>query len=285
MKIFKNKMLKRELPFNLTSFSVLLVIGLLMITPFIMMIIIASERYANVAPPFPLQFNIKDPSFFNFNLILENGELLMAYKNSFIVAIGSVLVNLFSVLLAGFAFSKGRFKGKALVLGLILATMMIPFETRMIPMYLMFTKLGLKNNFLALILPNLVDGFSILLVKGFFDKIPDSLMEAAQLDGCNKFQIFTKIFLPFTGPISATIIILKFMSSWNSLLWPLVILTDKTKQTVPIFISSFSGENGTRLAGSTMATAFLGIIPIVIVFLFMQKYIIQSIALTGIKGE
>ncbi|OON99330.1 MAG: sugar ABC transporter permease [Epulopiscium sp. Nele67-Bin004] len=277
------KMTKRELQFNIISVVILLTLGLIMISPFFVMIIISFERFANLQPPFPITFSISEPSFFNFNLILENGALVKAYSNSFIVAIGSVIINLFAVLLAGFAFSKGKFTGKKLMLGIILSTMMIPFETRLIPMYMMFTNLGLKNNFLALILPNVVDGFGILLVKGFFDTVPDSLMEAAQLDGCNKWQIFSKIFVHFTGPISATLVILKFMSSWNSLLWPLVILTDESKHTVPIFISSFSTENGSRLAGSTMAAAFLGIIPVVVLFLCLQKHIIQSIATTGLK--
>ncbi|OOB78619.1 MAG: sugar ABC transporter permease [Epulopiscium sp. Nele67-Bin002] len=279
----KVKMTKREVPFNIISCIILLIIGLVMISPFIIMVIFSLERYANLQPPFPITFSIQEPSFFNFKIILENGDILTAYINSFIVAIGSVAINLFSVMLAGFAFSKGKFAGKKIMLAIILATMMIPFETRMIPMYLMFTKFGLKNNFLALILPSIVDGFGILLVKGFFDTIPDSLMEAAQIDGCNKWQIFIKIFVPFTGPIAATLIILKFMASWNSLLWPLVILTDKSKQTVPIFISSFATENGSRLAGSTMAAAFLGIIPVVLVFLLLQKHIIESIATTGLK--
>lgn len=281
----KNSLTKKQLPFDISMFTVLTVLGICMIVPFILMIVISFERYANVNPPFPPSFSIKEPSLFNFKLILENGEIFSSYLNSTIIAVGSVIVNLIGVLFAGFAFSKGRFKGKRLVLGLILATMMIPFETRMIPMYLMFAKLGLKNSFIPLILPSIVDGFGILLVKGFFDKLPDSLMEAAEIDGCNKLQIFTKVFLPLTGPISATLVILKFMSSWNSFLWPLVILTDGKMKTVPMYISSFSNEGGTRLAGSTMAAAFLGIIPVVIVFLFMQKYIIQSIALTGLKGE
>ncbi|ONI47950.1 sugar ABC transporter permease [Candidatus Epulonipiscium fishelsonii] len=279
----KEKIAKKEIPFNIVVFSILLVIGIIMIVPFIIMIVIALERYANVQPPFPITFNVKEPSFFNFNLILENGGLVQSYINSFIIAVGSVIVNLFSVLLAGFAFSKGKFKGKNLILVLILATMMIPFETRMIPMYLMFNDFGLKNSFLALILPSVVDGFGILLVKNFFDMIPDSLMEASQIDGCNKFQSFFRIFLPFTGPISATLIILKFMSSWNSLLWPLIILSDEKKQTVPMFISSFSYENGSRLAGSTMAAAFLGIIPVVVIYLLLQRFVIQSIATTGLK--
>jgi multiple sugar transport system permease protein len=163
--------------------------------------------------------------------------------------------------------------------------MMIPFESRMIPMYSMFLKLGLTNSIIPLILPNIIDGFGIMLSKSFFDKLPDCLTEAAAIDGAGPFRTFLKVFLPLTKPILATIIILKFMDSWNSFLWPLVILTGEENRTVPILISAYSYEGGTRMAGSTMCVAFLGIIPVLAVFLLLQKYIIQSIALSGVKGE
>ena len=163
--------------------------------------------------------------------------------------------------------------------------MMIPFETTIIPMYLMFSKINLTNTFVPLILPSLVDGFGVLLSKQYFDQLPDSLREAAYIDGSGEFRTFFSVFLPLTGPISATLFILKFMSSWNSFIWPLVILTGQDKRTIPIYMASFSSEGGTRIAGLTMAVAFLGIIPVIAVFLFFQKYIIRSIALSGIKGE
>ena len=197
----------------------------------------------------------------------------------------SVLVNIVSVMMAGYALSKGKFKGKKVVLIIILATMMIPFETRMIPMYKMFAKIGLTNNFIPLIVPNIIDALGIMLAKNYFDSLPTSLGEAAEMDGAGSFRTFFQIYLPLTSPIAATIVILKFMDSWNAFLWPLVILTGRETRTVPVFISAFSYEGGTRMAGSTMTVAFLGIIPVVIVFLILQKYIIQSIALSGVKGE
>ena len=263
----------------------LLCAGLLLIMPFVWMTVVSFERYANINPPFPPSLKIKNFSLFNFKIVTESGAMLKAYTNSITVAVIGVIANTISVLMGGYAFSKGNFKGKKLIFLVILATMMLPFETRMIPMYKLFLKLGLVNTFIPLILPNIIDAFGILLAKNFFDKLPDCLSEAAAIDGAGPFRTFIKVFAPLTKPIVATIVILKFMDNWNSFLWPLVILTGFEKRTVPILISSFSYEGGTRMAGSTMTVAFLGIIPVLIVFLLLQKYIIQSIALSGVKGE
>lgn len=273
---------------SLVEFAIFIIfcfIGFIFILPFVWMVIISFERYANIQPPFPPSFIIREPSLFNFKVILENGAMFNAYKNSFIIAVFSVGVCLFSVLPGAYALSKGKFKGKRIISILILSTMMIPFETRMIPMFLMFNRIGLTNTFIPLIIPGILDAFNLFLAKGYFDNLPDSLAESAEMDGAGKFRIFFNIFLPLTTPILSTIVILKFMGSWNSFLWPRIILTGIKNQTVPIYISSFSYENGTRLAGSTMTVAFMGIIPVLIVFLFLQKYIIQSIALSGLKGE
>ncbi len=279
----KDNYKKRKKTQNLVLFLILLLVGILFIMPFVWMTVVSFERYANIQPPFPPSFTIKNPSLFNFKVITENGNLTRAYKNSLIVAVCSVLVNIVSVMMAGYALSKGKFKGKKVVLIIILATMMIPFETRMIPMYKMFAKIGLTNNFIPLIVPNIIDALGIMLAKNYFDSLPTSLGEAAEMDGAGSFRTFFQIYLPLTSPIAATIVILKFMDSWNAFLWPLVILTGRETRTVPVFISAFS--YGTRMAGSTMTVAFLGIIPVVIVFLILQKYIIQSIALSGVKGE
>ena len=276
---------KRTQISNAIIFCCLALVGLLFILPFVWMTVVSFERYANVQPPFPPSFIVKNPSWFNFKIITENGALLKAYRNSLVIAVFSVAVNMVAVMLGGYALAKGRFRGKNLIFTIILCTMMIPFETRMIPMFKMFANLGLTNNFLPLILPNIIDGFGLMLARNFFSKLPDSLGEAARIDGAGPLRVFAQVYLPLSTPIMATIAILKFMDSWNSFLWLLVIPTGTETRTVPIFISAFSYEGGTRAAGSTMCVAFMGIIPVLIVFLLLQKYIIQSIALSGVKGE
>lgn len=278
---------KKIMTSDIVLFAILLVLGTIMIIPFVWMTVVSFERYANIQPPFPPSFILKNPSLFNFKLAFENGYILLAYRNSAAVAICTVAVSLVSATLAGYAFSKGRFKGKKLLFYVVLATMMIPLETRLIPMYMMFNKVSLNNTIVPLVLPYMIDGFHIMLSKQFFDQLPDSLREAAYIDGSGEFRTFFNIFLPLTGPISATMCILTFMSSWNSFLWPLIVLTGQKSRTIPILMAyySFTGEGGTRWAGLTMCVAFLGVIPVIIVFLFLQKYIIRSIALSGLKGE
>jgi multiple sugar transport system permease protein len=270
--------------FDTVVFVIMTIIGIVFLLPFLWMIVVSFERYANIEPPFPPSFTLQEPSLFNYGMAAENGRLLNAYRNSFIVAVFSVAFCLASALLGGYALSKGVFKGKKIITLLILSTMMIPFETRMIPMFLMFNKARLTNTFLPLILPSILDAFSLLLAKNYFDTLPNSLSESAEIDGAGKFQIFLLIFTPLTGPIVATIIILKFMGSWNSFLWPLIVLTGETLRTVPLYMSTFA-DDSKKYYGTTLAVAVLCILPVLLVFLILQRYIIQSIALSGIKGE
>lgn len=264
---------------------VLCALGLIMIAPFVWMLSVSFERMANIQPPFPPKLIPEIPSTFNYNMVFENGYLFNAYKNSLIVTVGSVALSVSSAILAGYAFSKGNFRGKKILFMIVLSTMMIPFQSRLIPMHKMFYKMGLLNTYWPVILPTILYGFGILLSKQYFDQLPDSLREAARIDGAGEMAIFFKIFAPLTGPISATMIILSFMANWNSFLWPLIVLTDQKMRTVPIYLSTFSMEGGERLAGLTMGLAAASIIPILIVFLALQKYIVESVALSGLKGE
>lgn len=264
----------------------LFILGLMMMVPFFYMVSVSFEQYANRILPFPPRLLPEYPSTFNYMLAFESGGIIKAYFNSAVTSLASVALGIASSLLAGYAFSKGKFKGQKLLLLIVLSTMMIPFQTRLIPMHRMFYSVGLTNTLWALILPRVLDGFGILLAKQYFDNLPNSLREAAQIDGGSEGGIFFRVFLPLTGPITATLIILTFMNSWNDFLWPLIALTDNKLHTIPVFMTKFAIQDGTQyLAGSTMATAALSILPIVIVFLFFQRYIIESIALSGIKGE
>lgn len=266
-------------------FLLLLGIGVLMLYPFLWMISVSLERTSNIAVPFPPRLIPEQFSLFNYKLVFENGVLFKTYANSAIISLFSVILSVSSALLAGYAFSRGEFKGKKILFFAVLATMMIPFEARLIPMFSMFNDLGMINTKYPLIFPAVINALGIVLVKQYFDRLPEGLRESAKIDGANEFTIFIRIFAPLTGPITATLAILAFQDSWNSFLWPLVVINDQDMKTVPLFLSSFSSENGNRLVGVTMATAAMSILPVVLVFLFLQKYIIRSIALSGLKGE
>ncbi|MDM5340375.1 carbohydrate ABC transporter permease [Fictibacillus enclensis] len=276
---------KREQIAGSFKFIILLLFGLLLITPFVWMVSVGFDRTANVTMPFPPKLIPKHPSSFNFGIVFENGSLFKAYLNSAIVTVSSVFIGVSASLLAGYAFSKGRFKGKKVLFVVVLCTLMIPMEPRLIPLYKLFNSVHLLNTFWPLVLPSLISGMLIFLCKQFFDQLPDTLREASQIDGAGEFTTFFRIYLPLAGPIVATMIILAFIWSWNDFMWPLVVLNDKELQTVPLYLASFSLENGTSLGGLTMALATMSVLPIVILYLFLQKYIIQSIALSGVKGE
>jgi len=268
---------------NIISFVLLLFFGIILMAPFIWMVSVGFDRTANISMPFPPKLIPDEPSLFNFNIVMENGRLIKSYINSGIVTIISVVLSVGSSLLAGYAFSKGNFKGKKVLFLIVLGTLMIPMEPRLIPLYTLFNKVGLLNTFWPLILPPLINGMLIFLCKQYFDQLPNTLREAAQMDGAGEFKVFFKIYLPLAGPIAATMVILAFIWSWNDFLWPLVVLNDQNLHTVPLYLASFSLENGTSLGGLTMALAAASILPIVILYLFLQRYIIQSIALSGVK--
>ncbi|MGG3574869.1 carbohydrate ABC transporter permease [Bacillus gobiensis] len=270
---------------NLIKFAILLVTGITMIIPFLWMVSVSFEQDANVTIPFPPRLIPEQFSLLNYQIIFENVQLFRAYLNSSIVTFSSVILQVFTSLLAGYAFSKGEFKGKKVLFILVLATMMIPIEARLIPLYTMFNKIGMLNSYTPLIAPSILYGFGIFLCKQYFDQLPSQLREAAQIDGAGELSIFFKVYLPLTGPITATMCILSFMNSWNELIWPLIALSDQNLQTIPLFLAGFSLDSGTRYAGLTMGLAALSILPIIVAFLFLQRYIIQSIALSGLKGE
>lgn len=251
--------------------------------PFVWMVSISFDRMANIQVPFPPTFVPDLFAIFNYELVFENGRIFGAYLNSAFVTFCSVTLQVSAALLGGYAFSKGTFKGKKLLFILVLATMMIPIEARLIPLYSMFNAAGLLDTFWPVILPSILYGFGVFLAKQFFDQIPDSLREAAQIDGASEFRTFFQVYAPLAGPITATLVILSFMGNWNEFVWPLVVLNSERLHTIPLFLASFSLENGTSLAGMTMALATMSVLPIIIVFVFLQRYIIQSIALSGLK--
>lgn len=185
--------------------------------------------------------------------------------------------------MAGYAFARMKFPGKNLLFIVTLATMMISSQVTMIPNFVIMKYLGLVNTHLGVILPQLSDGFGIFLMRQFFLSFPYELEDAAKLDGCNPFMFYTRILLPNSKPILATLAVMTFQGVWNDFLWPLVMLTSPEKRTLAVSLSYLVGQYTTRwdlqMAGSVMT-----ILPILILFFVLQKYFVQSIKMTGLKG-
>lgn len=195
-------------------------------------------------------------------------------------AFGSILVNS----LAGFAFAKINFSGKKVIFGLLLALLIIPMETVLIPQFTIITKLGLVNNRLAVILPGIASAFNIYLFRNFFIAIPEEIIESAKLDGASTLQIFFKIMLPMSKPAIATVGVLSFIVSWNDYIWPLMVLTDKSKFSMQVAITAINTTQPVYI-NQVMAVLTISTIPLIIVYIVAQKYIVQGLggSGTGIK--
>jgi multiple sugar transport system permease protein len=266
------------------AYFILIPAGLLTLLPFIWMILGSFKTGAEMRqiPPtfFPNQFTLE-----NYLKVLSDPDLpiLLFYKNSLIIALANVVQVLFTSSLFGYIFAKFDFKFKNVIFWFILATMMIPQQMTMIPGYLILAKLGLLNKLLALIIPAAIDAFGIFMFKQFATSIPNDLLDAARVDGAGEFRTYFQIVLPQLGPALATFGMLTFMFNWNAYLWPLIVLTEQKVRTLPIILTWFQN----RMVSNdhiTMAASVLIILPVLIIFLFAQRWIVEGITLTGSKG-
>lgn len=205
--------------------------------------------------------------------------------NSAIVVLGSVLGNLISCSMAAYAFARLEFRGRSLLFGIMLVTIMLPIHVVIVPQYIIFSQLGWTNTFLPLILPKLLatDAFFIFLMVQFIRGLPKSLDEAARLDGCGHAAIFVRIILPLMMPALATTAIFTFIWTWNDFFSQLIYLTDPDIYTVPVALRSFVDATANTAWGSLFAMSLVSLLPIFLVFLFGQKYLVKGMATTGIK--
>ena len=204
------------------------------------------------------------------------------FFNSFFMAITTTVGEVFTTILAAYAFAKMKFFGKGPLFAILLGTMMIPGQMLLLPNYVTLARIGWLDTYQALIIPWLVSVFGIFLLRQFFMSIPDELRDAARIDGCSRFRFLFTIIVPLSKPAIFTVALLKFMGSWNSFQWVLIMTTSPKMRTVPVGLQVFSSEIGTAYE-KLMAASVLAIIPILVLFLFTQKQFIQGVARTGIK--
>jgi len=263
--------------------GVLLIGSLVMIIPFIWMVLTSFDWAARLKIPFPPRFWPEEFSLKTYQMAFTNIPMLKYMINSIIVSVGVIVVSLLSAVFSGYAISKLKFKGANIVLLLALSTMMIPFEMTMIPQYLMFAKIKLLDTYWSFFLPALNYAFGTFLAKSFIDQLPGSLREAAIIDGANEFTVFLKVYLPLCIPILATMIILQFLAVWNDLLWPLLALKTPDKYTIQLGLAMFSYNKDLPLPSVIMAATTVSLTPVILLYLFLQRYIVESIALSGVK--
>jgi len=261
-----------------------LTLGLsLTLLPFIMMILSSFKtnlELLRVPPTFwPERF-----TFENYTRIFNDPKLplLRFYGNSAFVAVFNVCSTLFTSSLIGYMFAKFEFPGKKILFGWFLTMMMIPTQITMIPSYLILAKLHLINSLWGLVIFSAVDAFGIFMLRQFCETLPTELLDAARIDGASEWQIYLRIVLPQLGAPLATLGILGFMQTWNAYLWPMIVLQKIEARTLPIILTWFNSTH-TGQGALVMAATVLIIMPILIVFLFFQRWIVQGFTMTGFK--
>jgi multiple sugar transport system permease protein len=215
-------------------------------------------------------------------------SIITLFWNSLVLAVIVTLTNVTLGSLAGYAFARLRFRGRELLFLLVLGTLMIPDQLRLVPMYTAFNSIGLTNGigqYVAVILVLAISATSIFLLRQYFLTIPRDLEEAARIDGAGFFTTFSRVMLPLAGPAIAAVTVLQFQGTWNGFFWPVVFLTDKTHYTLPLGLAFFrlSGGFGTNWP-PLMATVVIATLPILIVYIFFQRYFVEGIAASGVKG-
>lgn len=218
-----------------------------------------------------------------YRYVLGNAMFPRWFANSFVVAVTTVLSNLLLGSLGGYAFARMRFAGSRLLLGLMLATMVIPFQLTMIPTFLVMKELGLIDTLGALIVPSLVTPFAVFLFRQFFLALPREIEEAAWIDGCSRLRVLFSIVMPLARPALATVAVLTFLATWNDLSWPLIAINHDSQYTLQLGLTTFQGLHHTRWS-AVMAGNLITVLPVLVAFLIAQKTFVQSLTSSGLKG-
>lgn len=268
---------------QLAIVALLSVGALAMLLPFVWMLATSLSRSANMAMPRVPRLWPADPSLFNYRVAVTNMPLARFYLNSIIVTTGATLGYLLLSSLSGYAFAKGQFVGKSALFVLLLTTLMIPFEIRLLPLYGLMRTLHLNNTLWALIVPFLAGGFGTFLMRQYMSTVPDDLVDAARIDGAHEFAIFWRIVLPLCGPALSALAVVTALWRWNDILWPLMVISDRNLYTITQGLATAGRSQGT-LTGVALANAALAILPIVVLYLVLQRYIIRGVVSSGLKG-
>lgn len=262
------------------AYTVLALGGILMIFPFIWMLLTSLKPFGEL---FDLEVLPRDPTLNNYREVLTQTDFPRWFLNSLGIAAITTASVLFFDSLVGYTLAKLRFPGKEIVFVLILATLMVPTEMLVIPWYVMSVSYGWVDTYWGLLFPGLISAFGVFLMRQFFQGLPSELMDAGRMDGLSEFGVFWRVAFPLVRPGMAALGIFTFLGNWNAFLWPLVITQSPGMRTLPVGVALFSGEAATAWH-LIMTASSLAVLPVLLVFLFFQKQIIEGVVLTGVKG-
>ncbi|MBP1045249.1 carbohydrate ABC transporter permease [Enterococcus sp. BWM-S5] len=216
-------------------------------------------------------------TFQNYVDVQEKFNFMRMFFNSLFISVAITAITIYSSALVGFVFAKFRFKGRNLLFGVVLSTMMLPWAVTIIPKYEMMMDFGWLDSYKALIIPAMVSGFGIFMFRQSISQISDEMLEAARVDGASDFFIFHKIILPMSRNTIASLAIFQFLWSWEDFLWPFLVINDEKKQLISVGLRMFNGQYGTDYGGLFAATS-ISIIPVIIVYIIFQKQFIAGVA-------
>lgn len=266
---------------HVPSYVVLILGTLLFVMPFVWMIF-TSFKPQNETISLPPRVLPKVWTLANYKEVFVRLDVIRVYANTLYVAISRTVVGVYTSTLLGYVFAKFRFWGRDAIFMVILGTMIVPFEVYMISLYVMWVRLGLADKLLGLIIGGFFDAYGIFLVRQFMHTVPNGLIDAARIDGASELNIFHTIVIRLSVPVIATLTVFQFMASWNAFLWPLIVISSESKYTLALALSTFTGDTGTNY-GLAMAGATFLMLPMLLVFIAMQKQIVEGISFSGFK--
>ena len=268
--------------FNRICLGVLIAVAIIWLIPLLWAIDTSLKPNSETAN-LPVTWWIENPTLDSYASVLGQGDIWNWYASSAIIGVISVLLTVATASTAAYALSRLRFRYRRITLGFILAGLLIPSQVLIVPQFREMAAFGLLNTYWAVILPQVPTAIAVFVFKQFFDGLPHELEDAARIDGAGLWRIYWTIALPLTRPAIAAVAIFTFIWSWNDLLWPLLVLSSPDVMTIPVGLATVQGNFGIRYA-DTMATALLGGLPLVALFLFFQRQIVEGVAGTGLKG-
>lgn len=274
---------KTERAINIVVVALLIAGSLVMLLPFVWMLS-TSLKHPSEIFSYPIQWIPKQLRFENYIEALTALPFPRFFFNSFVVAVTVTVLDLLTSSLAGFAFARLRFKGRDVLFVLYLVTLMIPSQVTLIPSFILIRALGWYDSYPALIVPFISSAFSTFLLRQQMRNIPVDLDEAARLDGAGSLRVWWHVAMPLVAPALAALATLTFLAQWNSFLWPLMVTNSLEMRTVPVGLQTFQGRNNTQWH-LLMAAAVIALLPVLVIYLVAQKWIVEAVSLSGGGGK
>jgi multiple sugar transport system permease protein len=267
---------------TIITYAVLAIVSIVWLIPFAWAIATSLKPDAETTIA-PVTWTGTQITFDAYRTVFESGDILRWYFNSLLVAVLVTAATILLASMAAFAFSRVPYRGRAAIFALIAAGLIVPFQALIVPLFEQMDTLGLVDTYWGIVLPQIASPIAVLVFKRFFDNIPKELEESARMDGASTWRVYWNIWMPLSGPAIAAVGIFTFVVTWNNFLWPFVITTAKSLQTIPVGLATVQSFYGAQYA-QVMALSILGALPLLVAFLFFQRQIVQGITNTGLKG-